>query len=133
MRSRKPLGMGPGGLLLAGALACVLVGLLVTWFALRQPWLGLRLEPDFDGNTVTITHAEGPASGLPTPSELVSLRAEDAQDAHAIVATDIIEEPDFFDTYAEMQAHFLRQTTLVEALGAPADYIVEVTTTEKSN
>lgn len=114
------MGMAPGGLLLAGALGCVLVGILSTWFALRQPWMGLRLEPDFERNAVAITRAEGPASELPIPSDLVAIRSESGASSLETIATDLIEEPDFFDTYEDKEEFYRRQTVFAEALRSGA-------------
>jgi len=120
MHSRKLMGMAPGGLLLAGALGCVFIGILSTWFSLRQPWMGLRLEPDFDRNAVAITRAEGPAAELPIPADLVAIRSESGASSLETIATDLIEEPDFFDTYEDKEEFYRRQAVLAEALHSGA-------------
>lgn len=116
----SPARMPPGRLLLAGALLCAFLCWVVTSLALAQPWLGLTMQPDFDSREVQIEKAEGPAAALPTPSVLVALRAEAESRWLPVIATDLIEEPDHIDDYADIDALFVRQTDMAEALRSSA-------------
>ncbi|MFO0679692.1 MAG: ATP-binding protein [Polyangiaceae bacterium] len=78
--------------------------------ALRAPWTGLRLESDFEGRTVRIVGNAVTTDGLPAKGTLVRVRGP--SDAVDLVPTDLIEEPDYFDTYAEMATFFDRQSRI---------------------
>lgn len=99
----------PAYALLALALASVVLIACAAWFALKQPWVGVQMAVVDD--KVRVVHvSEALTQQIPEGAEvkrLVSATGE-SQD---ILATDLIEEPDFFNTYAEMADFFARQTT----------------------
>jgi signal transduction histidine kinase len=88
---------------------CLLLGSLAVGLALRGPWLGLQLLGQDDGS-VLVVHASGPSQEIPVNAKLVFLANEQTQ--LALTANDLIEEPDVFDLYLEMDAFFKRQSEL---------------------
>lgn len=78
---------------------------------LRQPALGLVLEADAAANVVRVTSTYGGAGHVPAPSVLVALTRPGGP-ALPIGPSDLIEDPDFLDTYPEVTAFFARQTAL---------------------
>ncbi|HVJ92367.1 MAG TPA: hypothetical protein VM580_21350, partial [Labilithrix sp.] len=111
--------VSPGKWLMVGAFGCLAVALLTIFATTRTPWLGLVLEmPTADeGNAAHIVSARGPSASVPVGSRLVSVSTEGGAPI-ALERHDLIDEPDYFDTYAEMDAFFRRQTALVEVLRA---------------
>jgi two-component system sensor histidine kinase DevS len=105
----------PARVLLAGAVICVLAVAGATSFALATPSLGLRLAADFDAGTVHVVAAQGPGAEVPVGSTVVALVGAGGE-RFELRATDLIEEPDFLDTYEEMAAFFERQTVLARLL-----------------
>jgi signal transduction histidine kinase len=107
---------------LALAMALLLAGgAAATQLALSPPWLGLTLElrpgeaaPASPApHRAVIAAARGPSAKIPVGASLVAVGGI------ALDETDLIEEPDYFDTYPEMAAFFGRQTELARALAAP--------------
>lgn len=118
----------PGRLLLGAALVCAAFALAAVWGALRTPWLGLELAADQAAlpegapaapPRVRIRRARGPAAALAGADELVALRRPGGDGALAIEPADLVEEPDLFDTYGEMESFFARQSALRRLLDAP--------------
>lgn len=105
----------PGQQLLAGVVFCVLLSCLAVFAATARPWLGLGLAPDFDSNTVRVVGARGPSHHVPLGHTVLSLESG-AGAPVPLEATDLLEEPDFFDTYPEMETFFQRQTVLSAVL-----------------
>ncbi len=103
-----------------GALLLALLGVTAALsLALRQPWLGLDLTPTTDadmshgGIVVRATAADGPAAMVAPGSTLLSLRASGAAARPVRLGpSDLIEDPDFFDSYAAMDGFFRRQDRL---------------------
>ncbi|MFV3073700.1 sensor histidine kinase [Niveispirillum fermenti] len=97
----------------------VLAVLALVATAVNQPWLGLSLSADADGNKVWIAAVDpdGPAAGLPAPAHLLSLRGADGG-ALALRTGDLTPEPDIIETYEDMRAFFHRQTAIRQMLGS---------------
>ncbi len=104
----------PVVVMLAAVLLCLASAGLAVVLALAQPWLGLTLIPDAAGNTVQITDADprGPGAGL--AGRLVAVGDI------TVDADDLIEEPDFFDSYARLLRFLDRQSALAAMLAQPA-------------
>lgn len=85
-------------------------GLAVVWVALQAPSLGLRLGVDASGSAVSVLEAPA-ALGIRQGALVSYLQGADGR-RFMPVPSDLIEEPDFFDTYAEMDAFFQRQDAL---------------------
>jgi hypothetical protein len=100
----------PAYTLLALIFAGILLLVGVASFALQQPWLGVQMAA-VDGKVrVAYVHASLERQ-LPAGAEVKRLFSA----THAPVelqASDLIEEPDFFDTYEEMANFFARQSQL---------------------
>ena len=92
------------------ALASVLAGLLASWVLLRQPWLGVGLQAAESGDGVVVARLDAPVA-IPVGAQVLRLVSA-AGTSMELRATDLIEEPDFFDTYAEMATFFKRQSAL---------------------
>lgn len=110
-----PTRNNPFAILLAVVAMGLCVAAAVLFIAISQPWLGLDLAPDSDGQGVTILAAEpeGPARALPARLELVAIGETQ------ITAADLIEEPDTLPSFTAMAQFFDRQTALHRALSAP--------------
>lgn len=106
---------------LAGCLAAVV-------FLARQPWLGLSLVPDEAGVRVAAVAPGGPAADL---APLLPGRGEGGLRLRSLGgielrARDLVEEPDFIDSYAEMCEMLERQTRLAALLaGGPVEIEIE--------
>jgi signal transduction histidine kinase len=97
---------------LALATALLLVGgAAATQLALSPPWLGLTLERH--PGAAVIAAAVGPSSKIPVGTSLIAVGGVPLDES------DLIEEPDYFDTYPEMAAFFGRQSELARALAEP--------------
>ena len=80
------------------------------WIAVHQPWLGMNLEAAANGAVVvTSTDETGTNGALPPGSRLLSLAPEPDGGSIALIAADLIEEPDAMDTFAELEAFFAKQ------------------------
>src|SRR5690606_34968293 len=132
MRASRPL-QTPGALLLQIALTGLAVCGLAVWLAVQQPWLGLRLEADGGLGLRVVSVAPGSPAlrvllpGYPTSpdpeTEVVlasalaggSLRLVEV-DGRPLLPDDLIEEPDFFSSYADIEAFLNRQSAIAAAL-----------------
>jgi hypothetical protein len=82
--------------------------------------MGLRLVPYAPEGSEVVSRlriADGPAGG--PPAGATALRLQGAQDSVDLRAQDLIEEPDFIDTYPDMDAFFARQTRLATLMKEP--------------
>lgn len=115
-----PLVLVPARVLFAALLICVSAAALTVWAALQMPWLGVQLAPTPAGGvTVAQVTAGGPAARLPAATLLTAVSRTDSTGRLALEATDLIEEPDFFDEFVQMNAFFARQALLADLLTAP--------------
>lgn len=94
-------------------LALALVGMLLiacaAWLALKQPWMGVQMAV-VDDKVRVFQVAETLAQQIPEGVEVKRLVSATGV-SQDILVSDLIEEPDFFDTYPEMAEFFSRQTT----------------------
>jgi signal transduction histidine kinase len=97
-------------------LLCLILGSLALALALHGPWLGLQLLGQEDGS-ITVTQATGPSAAIPVNASLVFLANEQTQ--LELTAKDLLEEPDVFDLYPDMDAFFRRQGELAALLRSP--------------
>jgi signal transduction histidine kinase len=95
---------------------CLLLGSLAIGLALRGPWLGLQLLGQADGS-ILVVHASGPSQSVPVNARLVFLANDQTQ--LELTAKDLLEEPDVFDLYPDMDDFFARQGELASLLRAP--------------
>jgi len=105
---------------MACVVAATLAGALLTiWIAVSQPWLGITLRA-VDGTVHAIAvDTRGPSRSLPVPARTTNL-ASAGGPATLLETDDLIEEPDFFETYERAAAFMQRQTTLAAAMrGGP--------------
>lgn len=119
----------------AACIAVVLLACLAIWLATLQPWLGLNLvaEPAVEavaadgkpvepakpppGVIVQSASPAGPAAAINKGSRLVSV-APGSGDGLSLLATDLIEEPDAFNSYQEWGDFYKRQDLLAGWLRA---------------
>lgn len=118
-RTVRVFAVSPGKRLLAGAFFCLVVALSTVLAATGSPWLGLVLAaPSSEGaNGLRIVSARGPSAAIPAGATLVSIAPEGGAPI-ALEPNDLIDEPDYFDRYAEMDGFFHRQTELAGVLRA---------------
>ena len=117
---------------LLGALAiCLLSAVLCTTVVRMPPWLGLSFEPTTAGATLRLDGVLGgdPARGPQSGDSLIAIAAPGAASLH-IEPRDLLEEPDFLDTWAEEDSFYSRQSAISEILRAPT---VVLTLLDKSN
>ncbi|MWD27650.1 histidine kinase, partial [Aquicoccus sp. SCR17] len=98
---------------------------LVTWIALAQPWLGLRLVPALDGTAgalVLEVAPDGPAGALRPGDHLRALAppGDRAEGEVALEPSDLLEEPDALPDIAAMEALYARQNRLHALLSGEA-------------
>ncbi len=95
--------------LLALALGSMVIIACTAWFALKQPWMGVQMA--VVENKVRVVHvAASLAQQIPEGVEVKRLVSTTGV-SQDILVSDLIEEPDFLDTYPEMAEFFTRQTT----------------------
>ena len=87
------------------------------YLALHQPWLGLGLSPRADpyspGILARRVDPDGPAAAVNPGSRLLSIAAGGQR--IMLQASDLIEEPDFFETYDQVE-NFLERQSRIAAL-----------------
>lgn len=104
------------------ALLLTLAGVTAAlYIALHQPWLGLTLSSRADAYSpgIEVLHVvgNGPAAAIAKGSRLLSISASGQR--VALQPSDLIEEPDYFDTYAEVERFFQRQTQIAALQARP--------------
>lgn len=105
----------PNRIMQGAAFVCAGASIALFWLVLSQPWLGMTLAVTPEGRMVGIVaiDPDGPARGVPVPSDLVALEpvGEPARRID-LTATDLLEEPDVLDTYEMARRFMQRQTAL---------------------
>ena len=112
----------PNRIMQTAALICVGACILVFWLALHQPWLGVTLQAQPDGNGVRVVAVDpdGPARMLPVPSRLIAIGAADASDGRiALEPGDLSEEPDMIESFNAIARFMERQSALARLLSQP--------------
>lgn len=99
----------PAYALLALALVSLALIACAAWFALKQPWMGVQMAV-VDGKVRVVHVEEALAQQIPEGVEVKRLVSATGV-SQDILVSDLIEEPDFFNTYPQMAAFFARQTT----------------------
>ena len=123
--------MLPSVKLLSAVVICLASALLCTTLVRQPPWLGLAFEQTTTGATLRLVSVDasyagkGPQSG----DSLIAIGAVGGMPM-AVKPRDLLEEPDFLDTWAEEDAFYVRQSLLTEILRAPQ---VSLTLHDKSN
>ncbi len=109
-------------LLSASVLLLALAALLLSLqLATRQPWLGMGLVASHDGSGLVVESvaANGPEAELRyRGAHLLALRGGDGR-VLRLQAEDLVEEPDYFNAYADYQAFFDRQDDIYRLLLDP--------------
>ncbi|MBN8775112.1 sensor histidine kinase [Thiomonas arsenitoxydans] len=108
--------------ILMAALLLTLAGVTTAlYIALNQPWLGLTLSSRVDAYSpgIEVLHIarNGPAAAIAQGSRLLSISAGGQR--VVLQPSDLIEEPDYFDTYAEVERFFQRQTQIAALQARP--------------
>jgi signal transduction histidine kinase len=81
-------------------------------FALQQPWLGVHFAVTDDGKALEVSEVASPFSQhIPLGVKVQRLISASGVSIE-MLPSDLIEEPDFFDSYAEMSRFFARQRVL---------------------
>jgi len=108
--------------ILLAALLLTLAGITLSLsLALHEPWLGLTLSAHADspgpGIAVSAVSHRGPAAMVQPGSRLLALGS--GAQTMTLQPSDLIEEPDFFDSYAQVGQFFQRQSRLAALLAQP--------------
>ena len=121
----------PSARLLSAVVICLVSAVLCTWLVRQPPWLGLGFEQTAAGATLRLASVDAVdlAHGAQAGDSLMAIAAHGGQ-PFAVEPRDLLEEPDFLDTWAEEDAFYARQTRLTEILGASS---VLLTLRDKSN
>lgn len=116
-------------LMLVVALLLAAAGAVATLaIALGQPWAGLNLAASDDGGVVIVSaDPYGPNGAIPPGTRLVALAADPEAEGIALTASDIVEEPDTFETFVAMERLFARQGRLHALLSGDSVYADLVT------
>ena len=93
----------------------LLVWVWATGLICAVPVLPLQLQADATGVRVS---AVGPGVAVPVGAQVEALGSPGGA-PFALLPTDLIEEPDYFDTYPEMAEFFARQSQLAALLRGP--------------
>lgn len=94
-------------------------GLFAVLLALRTPWLGVTFSVAQDSQSVLVSGSELRFLQQIPPGATAHSLISATNEPIALLPSDLIEEPDFFDTYAEMHDFFARQTALNQLLHSP--------------
>ncbi len=110
-----PGGWLPVSILTAAAALCLILTFIALRLALSPPWLGIVPQADPAGSAVRLSSvaANGPARDMP-PGQVTAIRGAGGETL-AIEAEDLVEEPDFFDSY-ERLARFLNRQSALHAI-----------------
>ena len=121
----------PSVRILSAVVICLVSGILCTWLVRQPPWLGLGFEQTAAGATLRLASVDAadPAHAAQAGDSLMAI-ATDGGPAFAVEPRDLLEEPDFLDTWTEEDAFYARQTRLTDILSAAA---VTLTLRDKSN
>ena len=121
----------PSARLLGAVVACLASAVLCTTIVRQPPWLGLSFEHTTAGATLMLSDVDGamPGTGAQAGDSLMAIAAGSGP-AFSLQAGDLLEEPDFLDTWVEEGAFYARQDTITRILAAPA---VTLTLRDKSN
>mgnify|MGYP002777983443 CR=1 FL=1 len=116
----RALRLAPGARLAAAVAVCLVSAVLCVWLAASPPWLGITFDAGPGGAVPRVAAVAGPAAqaGVRRGETLVALQTAAARTP--LDSLDLLEEPDFLDTWPAMDAFFARQTRLTAQLGAPA-------------
>ena len=111
----------PSARLLIAVAICLASAVLCTTVVRQPPWLGLTFEKTASGTTLLIadTDATNQALGVHRGDSLVAIASLGGA-AMALEPTDLLEEPDFLDTWVAEDAFYARQTALAQILESPA-------------
>lgn len=110
---------------------CLASAVLCTRLVRQQPWLGLEFERTAAGSSLRLATVDAidPAQGAVAGDSLMAIGALGGQPL-AVEAGDLVEEPDFLDTWAEENLFYERQTQLSGILHAS---VVTLTLLDKTN
>lgn len=111
------LRLSPQSRLVLVAALFLVVASSALWLAVNRPWMGLSLSIDDNGQVVVreVQREDLPVA-LQPGVRLDSLSGPGMEDALAIGALDLLEEPDTLDTYSDLNAFRDRQTALNRAI-----------------
>jgi signal transduction histidine kinase len=100
---------------------------------LHVPWLGLRFEQTSAGATLRVSAAESATASMQSQAQagdsLIAISALGSP-PFAMKPADLLEEPDFLDTWAQEDQFYARQSAISRILRAP---VVSLTLLDKSN
>lgn len=95
------------------------ISALATWYELQVPWLGLTLKAS--EQSVLVESSQRPAQAIPVGAQVLAL----VSNSHRIdlLPTDLIQDPDSFETYPQMNAFFQRQSAFYAQLQGSVEVI----------
>jgi len=107
----------PVAVLSAAIIIGLVLALMMVSAAVNAPWLGLKLssQPELDLIWIDDIDPDGPARNIPRRGVLVALTGANGARVD-LAATDLVDEPDVFETYAQMRAFFSRQSEIESIL-----------------
>ncbi len=111
----------PSARLLTAVIACLVSAVLCTWAVRLPPGLGVAFVQTSAGASLAVDRLDdGTNTAAPHVGDtLVAITAVGGEPL-ALVAGDLLEEPDFLDTWAEEDAFYARQDRITAILAAPA-------------
>lgn len=107
---RRPL-QRPAQRMYALCAAVLINAGLGVWLALEPLWLGIRFGVSPSGADVVIARVADQRVAIPQGAVVSGLQGRDGAQL-ALLPMDLIEEPDLYDSYAEMDRFFERQAQL---------------------
>ena len=111
--------LSPVRLLLVVILITLGISAFATWYAIQLPWLGLTLKTT--GQSILVEASQSPAQAIPAGAKVLALISNGKRTD--LLSTDLIDDPDSFDTYPQMNAFFLRQSALYQQLQTPVEIV----------
>jgi len=108
--------------LLPAVIACLVSAVLCTWLVRLPPWLGVSFVHSSGGAVLALAGLQAGNSGdsvRHVGDTLIAL-APAGGTPLALEPGDLLEEPDFLDTWAEEDAFYARQDRITAILDAPA-------------
>jgi signal transduction histidine kinase len=111
--------LSPGRLLLVVLLTSLAVSTLAVWYSLQMPWLGLTLKAT--QQSIIVEASQAPAQAIPAGAQLLALVSNSQR--IDLLPTDLMEDPDSFETYPQMNAFSHRQNAIYAQLQGPVEVV----------
>ncbi len=95
------------------------ISALAVWYSLQMPWLGLTLKAT--RQSIIVETSQAPAHAIPAGAQILALVSNSQR--IDLLPTDLMEDPDTYETYAQMNAFSQRQNAIYTQLQGPVEVV----------